>query len=211
MGLRPDIDGTMATPETVAVISQFRSRYCKMERLNYTLPIHVNEPGSDSDTSLLAPIFCMNSQDMPQFVQAPSYQLKLKGALRYLWMKGYNEQECAYVNQWCGTRTRLCLAFDRFKGPRHVLRKNLLTSLYPVYHMDYTSTRSVFAVATASADMGQANHYIPTFTRLFRHSDIEVCPVGCLAIYLFALWMVCLHSHPSFLLSHNVVGYCQAN
>ncbi|KAG0309064.1 hypothetical protein BGZ97_013168 [Linnemannia gamsii] len=109
MGLRPDIDGTMATPETVAVISQFRS-----------------------------------SQDMPQFVQAPSYQLKLKGALRYLWMKGYNEQECAYVNQWCGTRTRLCLAFDRFKGPRHVLRKNLLTSLYPVYHMDYTSTRSIF-------------------------------------------------------------------
>ncbi|KAG0289680.1 hypothetical protein BGZ96_006805 [Linnemannia gamsii] len=157
MGLRPDIDGTMATPETVAIVSQFRS-----------------------------------SQDMPQSVQAPSYQLKLKVALRYLWMKGYHEQDCAYGNQWCGTRTRFCLAFDRFKSPQHALQRNLLTNLYPAYYMDYSSPRSVFTVAVKrvyTGHTGYDNQYAPTFTRLFRHSDVEICPVGCLAMYLFALWM----------------------
>ncbi|KAK3844526.1 MAG: hypothetical protein J3R72DRAFT_71686 [Linnemannia gamsii] len=126
---------------------------------------------------------------MPQFVQEESYQPILRNSLRYLWMKGYRDQECNHLNQWCGTRTRLCLAFDRFKGPKHVFRHTLLTSLYPVYYTDQIKQREVFGLAIAKPTFGHDTSNDQPFTRLFRHSDVEICPVGCLAIYLFAQWM----------------------
>lgn len=178
VGVRPDIDGTMATPETVAIISQFRSRYGEIVQLIDVFSIHLNVVLRAILIFILSIfILYVNSQSMPQFVQAPYYQPKLKTALRYLWMKGYREQECGYSNQWCGTRTRLCLAFDRFKGPQHVLRRNLLTALYPAYYIDYAPSISVFAVAIArTSSIGQEspNTSPPTYTRLFRDMDVEI-------------------------------------
>ncbi|KAF9911418.1 hypothetical protein EC991_003674 [Linnemannia zychae] len=136
-GLRPDIDGVMKQPGTLAAISWFRDR----------------------------------------------------NSLRYLWIKGYYDQECNSRNQWCGTQTRLCLASYKYETPSNVLRHTTLASLYPVRYMD-DDQGIFFGLAVKNPYISKSRNLdFQPILRLFRHQDAEMCPVGCLAMYLFAQWM----------------------
>ncbi|KAG0218295.1 hypothetical protein BGX33_007800 [Mortierella sp. NVP41] len=168
-GIRPDIKGTIKTNEVLALTAEFYER--ARASASEIPPPETSSPGLHEPT-------------------VPPSSSPLQYSLKLLWIKDFKDQVIDNEDKWYSiARARLQLAYDYYRfNCMYDISDIQLENLYPVRLsiQGDTNNRSSFGVAIAHPQ--DADSAIPIFSKFARQEDVEICPVGCLALYLLALW-----------------------
>jgi hypothetical protein len=116
----------------------------------------------------------------------------LRNNLKYLWPKDFKHQANDSEKKWFSiARARLQLAFDYYRSDEKYEISNIqLGDLYPILFTLRGDETLQFSFGIGIKQRQSISTVAPTFTKLVRQEDVEICPVGCLAFYLLSLWTV---------------------
>lgn len=86
------------------------------------------------------------------------------------------------------------------------IRDTLLSNLFPHHYATSEGGRQFAFGVVVAIPHGKMNQDHTLHSSYVRNKDVEICPVGALAFYLFELWMVCFELlDVSFLVTFAIV------
>ncbi|KAG0275183.1 hypothetical protein BGZ95_009104, partial [Linnemannia exigua] len=187
-GVTPDIDSVFRTQEIRALTTEYFSR---LEQAHRPVPAKLSKPTS---TPISAPHPTVHSKSnqaaSERLWDDLSPALALRDNLKILWTKRSRDQLIDNERKWFSiARARLQLAYDYYRiNHAYEISSIQLGDLYPIQFTlrGEESFRSSFGIGIAHIQTPLSAP--PTFTKLVRQEDVEICPVACLAFYLLSLW-----------------------